>query len=362
MSAGIELQNLRKLFSGRDHSAYAVDGIDLKIGRGNFVTFLGASGCGKTTTLRMIAGLEIPTSGRILRDGIDITDLPATDREMRMVFQDYALFPNMNVTQNVAFGLTLRRMKGRFAAAEVERKAAEFLEIVHLSDHARKMPHQLSGGQKQRVALARALVTDPAVMLFDEPLGSLDANLRKVMQIELIRIHKQLGKTFIYVTHDQDEAMAMSDYIAIMDKGKILQFGTPREIYERPNCRFVATFIGLSNVVDGTVDGASGGEFGIRLRNGDIVRVSRRDGIEPHQSVGLMLRADDLTLVLSGDAPLSGVITDSLFRGSRMEYVVELKGGAGTVHVNHDPGGPVLELGRVVGLGLEPSKAHVLVN
>jgi ABC-type Fe3+/spermidine/putrescine transport system ATPase subunit len=276
MSSWIELKDLRELFGLRDNSAYAVDGVDLAIGRGQFVTLLGSSGCGKTTTLRLIAGLEIPTSGQILRDGRDITDLPATDRDMRMVFQDYALFPNLTVSENLAFGLRLKRMKGRFSSAEIERKIADYLEIVHLMEHARKMPHQLSGGQKQRVALARALVTDPSVVLFDEPLGSLDASLRKIMQVELMRIHRQLGKTFVYVTHDQEEAMAMSDAIAVMKAGKVLQFGTPREIYDRPNCRYVATFIGQSNVVDAVVESAAGGELAVRLPNGQKLRARGR--------------------------------------------------------------------------------------
>jgi ABC-type Fe3+/spermidine/putrescine transport system ATPase subunit len=362
MSARIELRNVRKLFHGHSHSAYAVDGVDLTIGRGQFVTLLGSSGCGKTTTLRMIAGLEIPTSGQIFRDGVDITDFPATDREMRMVFQDFALFPNMTVRENVGFGLKLRRMKGRLPSVEVNRKVSEFLEIVHLTDHANKKPHQLSGGQKQRVALARALVTDPEVVLFDEPLGSLDASLRQAMQIELIRIHRQLGKTFIYVTHDQDEAMAMSDAIAVMKDGKVLQFGAPREIYGRPNCRYVATFVGHSNVVDGLIEDSSAGAMGVRLGNGQLVRVAGGAPVQAGQAVGVMLRADDLRLRATANGGLSGTVTDSLFRGNRMEYVVELAGGAGIVHVHHSAGDHIIENGRAVGLEIEPHKAHLLVN
>ncbi|MBN9246925.1 MAG: ABC transporter ATP-binding protein, partial [Hyphomicrobium sp.] len=182
MTTGIELRNLRKLFEGHGHASWAVDGVDMTIGAGKFVTLLGPSGCGKTTTLRMIAGLEMPTSGQIFRDGQDITDQPVTDRDMRMVFQDFALFPNMTIQDNVAFGLRVKSKRGKYTEAQIQQRVAEFFDLVHLKDHAHKKPHQLSGGQKQRVSLARALVTDPKVVLFDEPLGSLDANLRKIMQ------------------------------------------------------------------------------------------------------------------------------------------------------------------------------------
>ncbi len=362
MSSGIELINLRKAFIGHGHSSYAVDGVDLKIGRGQFVTLLGPSGCGKTTTLRMIAGLELPTSGQILRDGIDITDQPATDREMRMVFQDFALFPNLSVSENVAFGLKLKRMRGRFTGAEIDAKVRQFLEIVQLTEHARKKPHQLSGGQKQRVSLARALVTDPEVVLFDEPLGSLDANLRQIMQIELIRIHRQLGKTFIYVTHDQDEAMAMSDKIAVMNGGKVLQFAAPREIYDRPNCRHVATFIGHAKVLEGQVASRSDGFADIRLANGEVLRAASAVSVRSGQDVGVRLRSEDIELTSSPGAGLSGTVTDALFRGDHMEYVVELTGRSGVVHASQRADMTVISKGAPVGLKINPAKAHVLVN
>lgn len=362
MTSGIELRNLRKAFSGHGHSAFAVDGVDLKIASGQFVTLLGPSGCGKTTTLRMIAGLEMPTSGQILRDGMDITDQPVTDREMRMVFQDFALFPNMTVRENVAFGLKLKRMRGRFSPSEIDAKVAEFLDVVHLADHAKKKPNQLSGGQKQRVSLARALVTDPEVVLFDEPLGSLDANLRQVMQIELIRMHRQFGKTFIYVTHDQDEAMTMSDAIAVMNKGKVVQFGTPKEIYDRPNCRYVATFIGHAKVVDGKVVGQSANTVDIRLGNGDVLQTAISVPVQINQDVGVMLRSEDLGLTQSADSGLSGTVTDSLFRGDRVEYVVELTGAAGVLHVNQRTDAPAIAKGASVGIKIDAAKAHVLVN
>jgi len=363
MTTGIELKNLRKMYESHGHAAWAVDGVDMTIGAGKFVTLLGPSGCGKTTTLRMIAGLEIPTSGQILRDGMDITDQPVTDRDMRMVFQDFALFPNMTVEENVAFGLRVRRMKGSISESEIRKRVAQFLDLVHLADHGQKKPHQLSGGQKQRVSLARALVTDPKVVLFDEPLGSLDANLRKIMQIELIRLHRELGKTFIYVTHDQDEAMAMSDAIAVMSGGKVVQFGAPREIYDRPVNRYVASFIGHAHIVDAEVDGRESDGLTLRLRNGERVAL-------PHQNtsagvgspVGLMLRAEDLTFVDQAPGAIGGRIADSLYRGEYIEYVVELHEGAGVVHVHSRTDMPLVRHGASVALKVNPAKAHVLVH
>jgi ABC-type Fe3+/spermidine/putrescine transport system ATPase subunit len=360
MTNGIELRDLRKRFDGGGAAAYAVDGVNMRIDQGQFVTLLGPSGCGKTTTLRMIAGFETPTSGQILRNGVDITDQPVTDRDMRMVFQDFALFPNMNVTQNVAFGLRTRRMKGRYSEAEIRRLVGEYLDLVHLGSHADKRPHELSGGQKQRVALARALVTDPDVVLFDEPLGSLDANLRKVMQVELIRLHRELNKTFIYVTHDQDEAMAMSNAIAVMNAGKVVQFGTPREIYDRPTTRYVATFIGHAHIVEAVVVEAGADGLVVRVANGETVRLSSPSTLPAGRSVGLMLRAEDLSLAAPGEGDLHGQVADSLYRGEYVQYVVELDGGAGTVDVHEPTDRPVFGHGAPVALKVNAQKAHVV--
>lgn len=362
MTSGIELRDLRKHYDTHGDAAWAVDRVNMAIDKGQFVTLLGPSGCGKTTTLRMIAGFETPSSGQILRDGIDITDQPVTDRDMRMVFQDFALFPNMTVADNVAFGLRTRRVKSRYSSAEVKRRVGEFLEIVHMSDHAQKKPHQLSGGQKQRASLARALVTDPEVVLFDEPLGSLDANLRKVMQIELIRLHRELGKTFIYVTHDQDEAMAMSDAIAVMNDGKIMQYGTPREIYDRPSSRYVAGFIGHAHIVETTVKQNGSDGLVLELANGEIVRIDQRTEKTPGSPVGLMLRAEDLSLAQPGDGEgdLHGEVVDSLYRGEHMEYVVELQGGAGVVHVHEPTDKAPFAHGAAVALTVNPRKAHLV--
>jgi ABC-type Fe3+/spermidine/putrescine transport system ATPase subunit len=362
MTTGIELRNLRKLFEGHGHASWAVDGVDMNIGAGKFVTLLGPSGCGKTTTLRMIAGLETPTSGQILRDGVDIIDQPVTDREMRMVFQDFALFPNMTIRDNVAFGLRVKRARGLHSEAEIGRRVAEFLDLVHLKEHAHKKPHQLSGGQKQRVSLARALVTDPKVVLFDEPLGSLDANLRKIMQLELIRLHRELGKTFIYVTHDQDEAMAMSDAIAVMSQGKVMQFGTPREIYDRPANRYVASFIGHAHIVDGTVDKSDADSSVVRLGNGDLVRLKSSAKANPGSPIGLMMRAEDLVFADPQPDTIGGRVIDSLYRGEYVEYVVELNGKAGVVHVHARTDLEPVNHGSPVALKVNPVKAHTLVH
>src|SRR5918994_262412 len=227
----------------------AVRDMELDIPRGLFFTMLGPSGCGKTTTLRMVAGFEEPSEGRVLLDGDDVTALPAFRRPTNTVFQSYALFPHRSVEQNVAFGLQRQKVE----KGEVKRRVAEELERVGLAGEAKRRPAQLSGGQQQRVALARALVNRPAVLLLDEPLGALDLKLRKQLQVELKRIQREVGITFIYVTHDQEEALTLADRIAVLSEGRILQLGTPGEIYERPRSRFVADFIGQTNFLDGTL-------------------------------------------------------------------------------------------------------------
>lgn len=330
----IELRSISKSFG----SYLAVDDVSMSIADGEFVTLLGASGSGKTTTLRLIAGLEMPSSGTIWFQGRDITDVPATHRDMRMVFQDYALFPHLTVENNVAFGLTVASMRGRFSNAEIPARVAKYLEIVQLSDHAKKMPHQLSGGQKQRVALARALITDPKVVLFDEPLGSLDASLRKLMQIELKRMHREFKMTFIYVTHDQEEAMAMSDKVAVLQNARLLQFGTPAEIYESPRNRAVAEFIGAANVLEGQIAGANGAHVSVQLRSGQKIDCLKPEfPVERGQDAMVMLRAerfvlgDDMTSVPNNR--LSGRVAERLYLGRSIEYVVRLEGHPRTVHV-----------------------------
>ena len=366
MSSGIELRDVRKSFGNGPEAFNAVDGVSLEVKGGEFVTLLGASGCGKTTTLRLIAGFEKPTSGEIRFRGQDISDVPVTHRDMRMVFQDYALFPNMTVFDNVAFGLRLSRMRGKYSSTEITKRVHEYLDIVQLSEQPTRMPHQLSGGQRQRVALARALITDPAVVLFDEPLGSLDAKLRKAMQVELKRIHKELGKTFIYVTHDQEEALAMSDRIAVMNDGRVQQYGTPEEVYEQPSSRFVAGFIGSANVLDATVESVESDSSHVRLNTGKVVKVPHAPGVQPDQRVGVMVRAETAEVRRGGhggDNALAGRIEERLFLGDRIEYHIELDDGGGDLRI-HSPalGGEAFEVGDTVEVGLRPENARGLAG
>jgi ABC-type Fe3+/spermidine/putrescine transport system ATPase subunit len=337
MGALIELRKLTKTFA----DFTAVDAVDLSIRQGEFLTLLGSSGSGKTTTLRLIGGLEQPSSGAVLYRGEDITGLPTRLRDMRMVFQDYALFPHLTVFDNVAFGLRLSSMRGRFSDAQLKALVAQHLEFVQLAGQDGKMPHQLSGGQKQRVALARALVSDPPVVLFDEPLGSLDASLRKAMQLELKRIHRQLGKTFVYVTHDQEEAMAMSDRIVVMKDARILQIDTPQKLYDEPCSSAVARFVGAANVLQGRVVGIDGGMATVAFGCGRIVAISPAAGLTPGAPVAVALRAEGIELRArrdsdrDGDAGcgLRGVIAESSFLGRSVEYQVDLDGPDGTLTV-----------------------------
>jgi len=237
----LKLNAIQKSFDGTE----VLKGIDLDIGRGEFITLLGASGCGKTTTLRIIAGLESPDKGSVLLEGKDITNLEPNKRNVNTVFQNYALFPHMNVADNVGYGLRIKKMP----KAEIAGRVAEALKLVQLEEYGKRMPDQLSGGQRQRIAIARAVVNEPKVLLLDEPLGALDLKLRRQMQLELKRLQKQLGITFIYITHDQEEAINMSDRIAVMNKGVLEQVGTPNEIYYQPRTSYVADFVGNANIL-----------------------------------------------------------------------------------------------------------------
>src|SRR5689334_13325102 len=255
---GVRLVELTKRFGNGADAFTAVDKIDLEVKDGEFFSLLGPSGCGKTTTLRMIGGFEAPTEGRIELQGEDVTWLPAYKRNVNTVFQNYALFPHLTIYENVAFGLRRRKV----ADAEVKQRVNDMLKLVELPGFEQRKPGQISGGQAQRVALARALVNKPAVLLLDEPLGALDLKLRKQMQVELKRIQQEVGITSIYVTHDQEEAMTMSDRIAVMNKGRYEQLGDPESLYERPKTRFVAGFLGVSNLLPAKRDGAGDGYAG----------------------------------------------------------------------------------------------------
>jgi spermidine/putrescine transport system ATP-binding protein len=265
--ADVRLDRVTKTF----HDVVAVDDLSMEIVHGEFFSLLGPSGCGKTTTLRMIGGFEEASLGTIFLGDADVTNLPPFKRDVNTVFQNYALFPHLSVYENVAFGLRRRKVAG----PDLNRRVGEMLELVELPGYERRKPSQLSGGQQQRVALARALINHPRVLLLDEPLGALDLKLRKQMQIELKRIQTEVGITFIYVTHDQEEAMTMSDRIAVMRHGRIEQLGTPEELYERPTTAFVAGFLGVSNLLDGSVVGREGQWAAVRLADGSTVRASR---------------------------------------------------------------------------------------
>jgi len=312
-----------------DEGFFAVDHINLEVNEGEFFSLLGPSGCGKTTTLRMIGGFEEPTEGSIELQGEDVTWLPAYKRNVNTVFQNYALFPHLTIFENVAFGLRRKKVSD----ADVKQRVGEILELVELPGYERRKPGQISGGQAQRVALARALVNKPAVLLLDEPLGALDLKLRKQMQVELKRIQQEVGITFIYVTHDQEEAMTMSDRIAVMNKGRYEQLGDPEALYERPGTRFVAGFLGVSNLLPATRDGADNGYAGFRLADGSHVRVPATLVQGRGNSVALGVRPEKFRMVVPGkDIPpglnqVAGVVTHASYLGVSTQYIVTLPDG-----------------------------------
>jgi spermidine/putrescine transport system ATP-binding protein len=306
----------------------AVDHIDLEVQDGEFFSLLGPSGCGKTTTLRMIGGFEQPTSGLIELQGQDVTWLPPYKRHVNTVFQNYALFPHLTIFENVAFGLRRTGVPDR----EVKGRVMEMLDLVELPGFERRKPTQISGGQAQRVALARALINKPAVLLLDEPLGALDLKLRKQMQVELKRIQQEVGITFIYVTHDQEEAMTMSDRIAVMNKGRYEQLGDPESLYERPTTRFVAGFLGISNLLPGKVEGGNGRHAAIRLADDTVVRVPS-GLVGASESIAVGVRPEKIRLretsdeVPDGHNRLTGVVRDASYLGVSTQYQVEARGG-----------------------------------
>ncbi len=330
----VELVGVSKEFRGRQQTVPAVKDVNLAVAPGEFFALLGPSGCGKTTTLRMIAGFEQPTRGEIRIRGVAMAGIPPFHRPVNTVFQDYALFPHMTVAENVRFGL---RMAG-LAGAEAEQRAAKALELVQLPAVGDRRPRQLSGGQQQRVALARALVNEPAVLLLDEPLGALDLKLRKQMQSELKAMQKRLGISFIYVTHDQEEAMTMADRIGVMHDGCLLQVGTPEETYEQPADRFVADFIGETNFLEGRLEESAAGRGWVRLALGEVLLQGGLPaaGTAVGQSVTLTIRPEKLTLlpqaaVMENTAEttlLPVVVVATSYIGTDTRYEVELVGGA----------------------------------
>jgi spermidine/putrescine transport system ATP-binding protein len=326
-SADVRLEHVTKRFG----DVTAVDDLTLAIADGEFFSLLGPSGCGKTTTLRMIGGFEDVTAGTVRLGDTDITELPPFRRETNTVFQNYALFPHLDVFENIAFGLRRRRIP----AGEIRHQVAAMLKLVELPGYERRKPSQLSGGQQQRVALARALVNNPRVLLLDEPLGALDLKLRKQMQVELKRIQSEIGITFVFVTHDQEEAMTMSNRIAVMRNGRLEQLGTPEELYERPTTAFVAGFLGVSNLLDGEVSGRSGDLAEIRLSGGTLVRAPAgstngarrvRVGIRPEKLRVIPRGADPETTDRDTNS-LDGTVLDASYIGVSTQYLIETADG-----------------------------------
>lgn len=316
----VELRDVIKRFG----DVMAVDRVSLRIRDGEFFSLLGPSGCGKTTTLRMIAGFEQPTEGGVFIAGQPVAGVPAFERNTNMVFQSYALFPHMTVAQNVAFGLEMKRVP----QAEINQRVSESLEMVRLPRMEDRRPKQLSGGQQQRVALARALVNRPSVLLLDEPLGALDLKLRKEMQIELKDLQHRVGITFVYVTHDQEEALTMSDRIAVMHEGRVLQIGSPTEIYERPNCRFVADFIGETNFLQGEVLGHDNGHVVIKIGPDLTLLVPTDERDVTDRQVTVAIRPEKINIFGKPPSPvencLSGVIQEVVYIGTDTHFQISL--------------------------------------
>ena len=340
----------------------AVDRLNLEIKRGEFFSMLGPSGCGKTTTLRMIGGFEAPTEGMVRLDGHDVTDLPAYKRNVNTVFQSYGLFPHLNVYENVAFGL--RRQK--VAAKEIERRVTEALELVNLAGYGKRRRAQLSGGQQQRVALARALVNRPQVLLLDEPLGALDLKLRKQMQLELKRIQRDVGITFVFVTHDQEEAMTISDRIAVMNKGRIEQLGPPEDVYERPATEFVAEFLGASNLLDGVYRGSRDGWGQVDLDGGAKIRIPDDQGRRAGERVRVGVRPEKIHIIRSGDAPgaqnaVAATLQNAVFAGVSYQYFFQTQEGRDMSAFDRNAkGGPVAQPGEAVRLAWAPEHTFVI--
>ena len=363
--AAIELVGVDKEFTGGGHDVRAVEHVDLRIAEGEFFSLLGPSGCGKTTTLRMIAGFEEPTSGQILLHGRDMVGVPPFRRDVNMVFQQYALFPHMDVFDNVAFGLRRKKV----AKDEIARRVAEALALVELEGRERRRPRQLSGGQQQRVALARALVNRPRALLLDEPLGALDLKLRQAMQLELKRIQREVGITFVYVTHDQEEALTMSDRLVVMNAGRIEQLGSPRELYEHPATRFVANFIGTSNILTGRLERKGDAWALTGLGPDQRVLVADAGPVAQGEEVELAVRPEKMVLRAEHDPPppdrcaLRVTVTEVVYLGTSTQYrTVTDTGTAVAVYrqnASATPGAEVLT-GQVGWLEWPPEHSYVL--
>ena len=339
-----ELIRLRDLCMAFDDEL-VLDNINLYINDSEFLTLLGPSGCGKTTTLRIIGGFTTPTSGDVTFDGVRINDVPPHKRQINTVFQKYALFPHLDVFENIAFGLRIAKVPEE----EIRQRVTEMLEVVSLKGFDRRRIDQLSGGQQQRVAIARALVNRPKVLLLDEPLGALDLRLRKDMQNELKRIQQQMGITFIYVTHDQEEALTMSDTVVVMDKGRIQQIGTPEDIYNEPKNAFVADFIGESNILNGTM-----------VRD-NVVKMYGKEfpcvdgGFAPNEPVDVVIRPEDIDIVPVEQGQLVGTVTNVTFKGMQYDIIVDFRGFKWLIQTtDHSP------VGARIGVKIDPDGFHIM--
>lgn len=337
----VELKNIGISFDGEQ----ILDDLNLEIRDGEFVTFLGPSGCGKTTTLRIIGGFTQPDTGEVIIDGKNMNGAPPYKRQVNTIFQRYALFPHLNVFENVAFGLRVNKVDSK----EIEKRVTAMLESVNLSGFEKRQVHSLSGGQQQRVAIARALVNNPTILLLDEPLGALDLKLRKDMQNELKNIQQQLGITFIFVTHDQEEALSMSDTVVVMNEGRIQQIGTPEDIYNEPQNAFVADFIGESNILDGIMREDRLVEmFGHKFDCVDI-------GFGKNESVDVVVRPEDIDVVEPEKGQLSGTVSSITFKGVHYEIIVDINDFKWMIQSTDSPA-----VGDVIGISIPPQDIHIM--
>lgn len=350
----LSLQHISKNFGEGD----VLRDISLDVARGEFVTLLGASGCGKTTTLRIISGLETPDEGSVILNGKDVTDLPPEKRPVNTVFQSYALFPHMNVSKNVGYGLRVHGMDKKTAAARVE----EMLELVQMSEYANRMPAQLSGGQRQRIAIARALAPEPALLLLDEPLGALDLQLRRQMQLELKRLQKKLGITFVYITHDQEEAINMSDRIAVMRDGRFEQVGTPEEIYDEPKTNYVAQFIGRSTLLSGRVESVGRDTAVIRGACGGFTADASRAKLTVGETCELCVRTERMR---ASDTPVEGfdlpaTVREARYAGGNVLTYLTMADGSEAVATSDGKLADALKPGSTAYLYWNPAQAAVI--
>jgi spermidine/putrescine transport system ATP-binding protein len=354
----VQLVDLVKRFS----EVTAVAGINLDMPPGEFFSLLGPSGCGKTTTLRLIAGFERPDEGQILLDGVDMAQTPPHKRNVNTVFQNYALFPHLTVAENVGFGLRYKDVSKQ----DAKKKIADALELVRLSGFERRRPSQLSGGQQQRVALARALILNPAVLLLDEPLGALDAKLRKALQIELKALQEDIGITFVYVTHDQEEALTMSDRLAVMSNGRVEQIGTPSDVYEEPTTAYVADFLGVSNLMDAEAEGLDGHRLAAKVRLGEFELAAGQGDTDARGSVKIVIRPERVRLEetgATGQNRVPGMVERVVYVGSTMQVFVHLAPGQSLqAWVQNTGEGLPYAQGHPVSVHLPPDALRVLMD